>query len=256
MSAAEGGVRSTVVSGWTAAGVQAGWTFRRLLRGRLLWVAGFLALMPISFAAIVVESGHTAKWSDLVASLLLLARVVAPLLTASLLADEFEQKTFTYLWSRPFPRWSVLVGKLVATLPVSVAILCAATLICFQLGQRGASPDTPWQAMALARGLGAVSLAAVGLALVSAGIAVLMPRHGLGVAYAYVLVLDISLGSMPFSIAKLSISYHVWALGGIAEPGEAEPAVVAAAWLLGIGLVWLILGLWRLARSEFASSER
>jgi ABC-type transport system involved in multi-copper enzyme maturation permease subunit len=253
MSAGDGEVRPKV-SGWTAAGVQAGWTFRRLLRGRLLWVAGFFALGPMAFAAVVVQSGHTVKWSDLVATLLLLARVVAPLLSASLIADEFEQKTFTYLWSRPFPRWSVLVGKLVATVPVSVAILCAATLICFQLGQRGA--DTPWQAMALARGLGTVSLAAVSLALVSAGIAVLMPRHGLGVAYAYVLVLDLSLGAMPFSIAKLSISYHVQVLGALAPPGEAGPAAVSAAWLLGIGLVWLIVGLWRLGRSEFASSER
>lgn len=249
-------MKGSVLSGWSAAWVQAAWTIRRLRRGRMLWVAGFFALGPIAFALLVVQSGRTVKWDDLFAPLLLLTGIVPPLLTAATTADEIEDRTFTYLWSRPLPRWSVLVGKLLAAIPLSMAILCLTTVICYQLAQRGVSPVDPWPALALPRALGAVSLAALSLSLVSGGIAILMPRHGLAVAYAYLLVLDLPLSAMPFSIAKLSVTHHILILGG-ASPSEATGSPGASAiWLLTIGALWLALGLWRLSRSEFSSDAK
>ena len=244
-----------VMSGWSALTVQAGWTVRRLVRGRLLWVALLFALGPVAFTFLVVQFGRAARWEVLFPPLLLLVRIVAPLLSAALIADEFEDRTFTYLWSRPLPRWSVLAGKLLGTVPVSVALMCIVTIICYQLGARGAVPAAPWPELALPRALGAVSLSALALALAGGGIAVLVPRHGLGVGYAYVLVLDTSLGAMPFSIQRLSISFHADVLGGLEPPGETATAGASAAWLVGIGLFWLALALWRLARSEFAVGD-
>jgi hypothetical protein len=247
---------TAVPSAWSAVTSQAGWTVRRLQRGRHQWVAVLFALGPIAFTVIVVQHGRAVRWDMIFPPLLLLVRIVAPLISAALIADEFEERTFTYLWSRPLPRWSVLIGKLIGTVPVSVALLCIVTIICYQLGVRVAAPEAPWPALALPRALGAVSLAALSLALVAGGIAVLVPRHGLGVAYAYVLVLDTSLGAMPFSIQRLSISFHADVLGGLQPPGEAATASASAAWLAGIGLFWLVLALWRLARSEFAVGDR
>lgn len=247
--------RMGVLSGWSASWLQAGWTLRRIARGRILWVAAFFALGPIVFALLVVGSGHSVKWDNLFAPLLLLAGIVPPLFSAAMISDEFEDRTFTYLWSRPFPRWSVLIGKLIATVPIAAVVLCVTTLLCYQIGERGMSADTPWSATALPRALGAAAMAALALSMVSGGIAVLMPRHGLGVAYAYMLVLDAPLGAMPFSIARLSMTYHLAVLGGLKEP-EAGTAVGSTAWLLGIGLFWLLLGLWRIARSEFSGEEK
>ncbi len=255
MNAGDGG-GANVMSGWSAVAVQARWTLRRLLRGRLLWVALLFALGPAAFTFLVVQFGRAARWEVLFPPVLLLVRIVAPLLSAALIADEFEERTFTYLWSRPLPRWSVLAGKLFGTVPVSVALLCITTIVCYQLGVRGAVPEAPWPALALPRALGAVSLSALALALVAGGIAVLVPRHGLGVAYAYVLVLDTSLGAMPFSIQRLSISFHADVLGGLEPPGEAASPGVSAIWLAGIGLFWLVLALWRLSRSEFTVGDR
>jgi hypothetical protein len=250
-----GADRGGVLSGWAAAWLQAGWTVRRIAHGRMLWVAAFFALGPIVFALVLAGSRHAVKWDYLFAPLVILSGIVPPLFAAAMVADEFEERTFTYLWSRPFPRWSVLIGKLLATAPIAAALLCVTTILCHQLGQRGMSVDNPWSATALPRALGAMSMAALALSLVSGGLAVLMPRHGLGVAYAYLLVLDAPLGAMPFSIARLSMTYHVAVLGGLMKP-EAGTAGASALWLLGIGLVWLLLGLWRIARSEFSSDER
>ncbi len=252
MSAGDGGV----LSGWAAMRTQAGWTLRRLLRGRMLWVALLFALGPIAFTFVVVQFGRAARWEDIFPPLLLLARIVAPLLSAALIADEFEERTFTYLWSRPLPRWSVLAGKLIGTVPVTVALLCLVTIVCYLVGVRGAAPEAPWPPLALPRALAAMSLSALSLALVAGGIAVLVPRHGLGVAYAYVLVLDTSMGAMPFSIQRLSVTFNADVLGGLQPPGETATAGASAAWLVGIGLFWLVLALWRLARSEFAVGDK
>lgn len=242
-------------SGWSAARLQAGWTARRLLRGRMLWVAGVFALGPIVFATAVAQSNHQIGWKELFASLVLLSGIVPPLFSASSVADEIEDRTFTYLWSRPLPRWSMLIGKLLATIPMAAALLMVTTALSYQLGQAGAPPDQPWPASALPRALGAVGLAAVSLSMTSGSVAVLMPRHGLGVAYAF-LVLDLSLGAMPFSIANLSITHHIGIVAGLGGSDVPSSAGSSVVWLLAIGTFWLLLGLWRVARSEFASGEK
>jgi len=66
-------------------------------------------------------------------------------------------------------------------------------------------------------------------------------------------VLDLPLGTMPFSLANLSLSHHIRIVGGLDRSGSATSSAI---WLLGIGLAWLIVGLWRISRSEFATSEK
>ncbi|HTE49819.1 MAG TPA: ABC transporter permease subunit [Kofleriaceae bacterium] len=255
MSGGAGG-GGNVLGGLAATWLQGGWTARRLLRGRMLWVAAFFALGPIAFTVLIVQSGHTARWEELFAPLALLCGLVPPLFTASTMAEEIEDRTYTYLWSRPLPRWTVLIGKLVATVPVAAVLLSLTALICYQLGQRGISPDHPWPSAAAGRAVGAVALAALALSMVAGGLAVMMPRHGLGVAYAYLLVLDLPLGLMPFSIANLSMSHHIQTLGGVRGTDPNASIGAAVLWLVGIGLFWLILGLWRISKSEFASGEK
>jgi len=246
-----------VLSGWAAARLQAGWSARRFLRGRSLWVAAFFALGPIGFAAVAARTGHAVRWVEFVAPLVLLSAIVATLFTASAVADEIEDKTFIYLWSRPLPRWSMLIGKLMATAPLTIAVLAAAAAIAYQLGAAAADPARPWPAMALLRLLGAMAAAAVALSMVSGGIAALVPRHGLGVTYGYLLLLDFPVGAMPFSLANLSLLRHITIAAGAEATGTGPGSPAgSAAWLFGIGAFWLGLGLWRISRSEFGSGER
>jgi ABC-type transport system involved in multi-copper enzyme maturation permease subunit len=222
----------------------------------MLWVAAFFALAPIGLAVLLVQAGHGVKWDDLFGPFALLCAIVPPLFTASTVAEEIEDRTYTYLWSRPLPRWSVLVGKLLATVPIAAVLLAITALLCYQLAHRGESASHPWPTAAAGKAVLAASLAALTLSMVSGGIAVLMPRHGIGVAYAYLLVLDIPLGAMPFSIANLSMTRHVFTLGGARDGSPDASPTAAAIWLLCIGTFWLVLGLWRISRSEFASSEK
>lgn len=244
-----------VLSGWTASWLQAGWSARRLWRGRMLWVAVFFALAPVLLTIVMSESQQGVRWSVLFGTIIVLTGIVPPLFAASTTADELEDHTYTYLWSRPLPRWSVLAGKLMATAPFAAVLLCLTLLLCYELGRRSASPVDPWPASALPRALGALALAAVGISMVSGSIAVLMPRHGLGVTYAYLLALDAPLAVMPFSIANLSITHHIVIIAGAAEDLPAGSPGASILWLLGIGGVWLAVALVRLARSEFSTGE-
>jgi hypothetical protein len=91
--------------------------------------------------------------------------------------------------------------------------------------------------------------------MVSAGIAALLPRHGLGVAYAYLLGLDGSVAAMPFSIANLSITHHVLVVAGVGHGTPSGSTGAAVLWLLAIGSAWLVIALVRVSRSEFSSSD-
>jgi ABC-2 type transport system permease protein len=249
------GPRGKVLGGLSAAWVQAGWTARRLLRGRMLWVAAVFTLGPILFTVAMAESRRPVRWDELFAAMMLLTAIVPPLFAASTTADEIEDRTYTYLWSRPLPRWSVLAGKLIATVPMTAAVLCLTMLICFQLGRGSVSPTFPWPESALAHALGALALASLGLSMASCGISVLMPRHGLGVTYAYLLALDAPLAAMPFSIANLSITHHILTVAGVQQGGSTGSVGVSIIWLLGIGGFWFAIALRRISASEFSAGD-
>ena len=90
-----------------------------------------------------------------------------------------------------------------------------------------------------------LALGAVALALVSAGIATLAPKHGLALAIAYVMFIDLPIGELPLSLSTLSITHHVSTLAhaGVITAG---PLATMAA----LGGVWLAIGLWRVRRLE------
>src|SRR5215216_4392853 len=100
-------------------------TLKRLLRGRAVWVSVPIAGLPILLAvAMATQKTSTVVYDVLVFQMLLLA-VLPPMFVASSIGDDIEDRTATYLWSRPVPRWSVLAGKLVALAPLSAAFIAA-----------------------------------------------------------------------------------------------------------------------------------
>jgi ABC-type transport system involved in multi-copper enzyme maturation permease subunit len=78
---------------------------------------------------------------------MLYLRVIVPILGVfygtSLVADEVEDKTITYLFTRPIPRGAVLVGKYLAYLACTVLIVLPSVMIVYflvmPLGGRGMS---------------------------------------------------------------------------------------------------------------------
>jgi len=89
--------------------------------------------------------------------------VLAVFYGTSLIADEVEDKTITYLFSRPIPRGAVLVGKYLAYLVCTVFVMLPAIVLVWLLivpiqGQLGAS----FPAMLVDLGLVALGLTVYG----------------------------------------------------------------------------------------------
>jgi ABC-type transport system involved in multi-copper enzyme maturation permease subunit len=230
-----------------AAVIQARWSALRMVRGRTIWLAWIFALLPIGFTLTMAQSDRGAPWHELFVPLVMLIGVLAPLFMASSMAEEIEDRTYTYLWSRPVPRWTIVVGKLMAAAPISGGILALSVAACFAFAE-GGTPDQ------LARGITAALVGALAICGVAGGLAILIPRAGLVATYAYLLALDLPLGAIPFSLRNVSITHQIRQLAGVG--GEGEAPVQAALWLLGIGGLWLVIGLWRLGRAEFSGAER
>src|SRR3954466_13290240 len=99
---------------------------------------------------------------------LLFIRFIVPVLGVfygtSLIADEVEDKTITYLFTRPIPRRAVLLGKFLAYLACTVLLVLPSVVIVFFLivPIGGASIGAAFPAFAADLGMLIVGLAAYG----------------------------------------------------------------------------------------------
>jgi ABC-2 type transport system permease protein len=222
-----------------AVGAIAAVTLRRLLRGRTLWVAAVIALVPVAFGAVLRSQGTSQELADeLLTFQMLVLAVLPPMFIASSIGEEIEDRTMTYLWSRPIPRWAVVVGKLLALAPISIGLVVASWHLGCALGLEAVPPVRSHLALAGA----AAVVSAIGT-----GIAVLVPRHGMALTIGYML-LDFWLGIMPASIQNLSVLHHVNTISTL--PADGPGPATAAIWLAGVAAAWLGVALWRIRGLE------
>jgi ABC-2 type transport system permease protein len=213
-------------------------TLARMRRGRALWAALAIAMLPA--AAAIVFRGRVHGESDRIEMLnglyvpqLLVLAVIPAMFVAAPIGEEIEEKTITYLWSRPLPRWHVIAGKLVALAPVAVAITLAGWLLAVQIGLDERAPTDTLV------GLGGAALA---ISMISAGIATLAPKHGMALTIIYMLLFDLPIGEIPASLQILSVSHQARAIAGGNTTALVTMAVLAS--------IWLAIGLVRLRRLE------
>jgi ABC-2 type transport system permease protein len=219
-------------------GTIAALTVKRLLRGRAVWIGLGIAALPLIFAVVArSRGGHV---PDLVILLELLFAVLPPLFVASSIGDEIEDRTTTYLWSRPVPRWTILAGKLVALVPIVIALQVATAAAALAIAD--ASAVTVRACVAMAAGAAAASL-------ISAGIATLVPKHGMALAICYVLLFDLPVGFLPASLRQASITHNVRTVAGL-DSMIADAAPTAAIAIAVVAGVWLALALYRIRRLE------
>lgn len=211
-------------------------TWLRLFRGRALWVSVLIAMLPVVLAVAVPT--HSFEAVEVVQFLVMV--LLPPMFVASSLGEEIEDRTTTYLWSRPIARWTVVAGKLIALAPVAMVLVVAGWFLAVQLGL-GEPPPT---ITLVAFGSGALAVAAL-----SAGLATLVPRHGMALSIAYLVIMDLTLGAVPASINYISITRHVRAIAGF-DPelsiGLMQPAIAMAV----LAAVWLAIAMWRIRRTE------
>jgi ABC-2 type transport system permease protein len=209
-------------------------TWRRLFRGRALSVSVLIAALPFVLAAAI--SKRDIMDGPVAAIQLLVLALLPPMFIASSLGEEIEDRTTTYLWSRPIPRWTIVIGKLIALVPISIVLVVGGFMAATQVAT-GALP-APAEIVAMSGGVIAISSLA-------AGIATLVPKHGMALSIVYLVIFDITLAAIPASIHNLSITRQVGVVMGH-ESGMAQPMIILAV----ISAVWLFVALMRIRRLE------
>ena len=220
----------------------AGVTLRRLVRGRALWVAGAIAALPIAFAALLREGNARPAGTivDVTMFETLVLAVLPALFVASSIGEEIEDRTTTYLWSRPIPRWAVLIGKLGALVPVIIALVLPSWVIALQVGAE------TWPSAA---SFGGLAVGALALSAAAAAIATLVPKHGMALTICYMLFFDLPVGALPASLRELSVTHHVRVIADMLGRTD-ESAALAVVGCLSICAFWLTVGLARIRRLE------
>jgi ABC-2 type transport system permease protein len=231
--------RGAAISGGAATVALARLTWRLLWRGKAVWVSLVLAALPLIVA--VLSQSRPQDLDDVVLPIsILLLSILSPLYVASSLAEELEERTAAYLWSRPLPRWTIITGKLVAMVPMVAALLLGGTLAAAAaIGAIGTTLSIDHLFVGMPLGI-------VAYASCSAGIATIAPKHGMAVALVYFLFVDTPLSLIPASIRELSLQYHVRSLVDASGPYDTGSLIA----LVVFSVVWLAVALWRVRRLE------
>lgn len=222
-------------------------TWKRISRGQAIWVALGISLIPVIVAlvlrqAVTDPTDRLTFTMDLYVVEMFVMAIVPALFVASSIGEEIEDRTITYLWSRPLPRWHVIAGKLVALAPIAALLVLVGWLLAIQIADDRLAPA--WTII----GIVAASLA---VSLVAAGIGTLAPKHGMALTIIYMLLFDVPIGEIPASLQILSITHQARMLAGIAPHGIRDvPHLAPAITLAVLAAVWLAVGLWKIRRTE------
>lgn len=214
-------------------------TLTRLTRGKLLWISLAIAFLPIMFAAAMgqAKGGVDILSATMNIEIFVLA-ILPPLYGAPAIAEEIEERTATYLWSRPVSRWVIVAGKLLALAPFAGLAVLGSWVVAIV-----ASLHHLPSALSMV-GLG---FGAAGITVVSCGIATLFPKRGMVLAIIYVLIIDLPLGEAPASVRWLSVTHATKTLAGLQS--DSSPAYGAIA-LVVISVLWLVVAFRRVGRLE------
>ena len=210
-----------------------------------------LCLLPVIFiAALGSRWSPDNAWTRVVNVVIVpLFAVLPPLNLAPLIAEEAKQQTYSFLWSRPIPRWSVVLGKASAVFPLVAMLLAASIATCWMIATKPSGVgNEPMLWLLVGMVLGLLATGSVSIA-----VGVFLPKQAVAASVAYLLAIDLPVGGMPFSVANLSMTHHVRVLAGTADAGaERIPSMI---WLLSISTLAMMLTLWRIRRIELAKSS-
>jgi ABC-2 type transport system permease protein len=173
----------------------------------------------------------------------------------SLIADEVEDKTITYLFSRPIPRSAVLVGKYLAYLACTIFVVLPSVIIVWLLivpmgGNLGTSfPDLLRDLVLIA-----VGLAAYGALFALVGATMKRPLLS---GLAFVLGWEPVIVAVPGYLKRFSVAYYLQGLVPHAMPSNSPLSLIQDLFrempglslsLAGLGVI-IAVSLWLAARA-------
>jgi ABC-type transport system involved in multi-copper enzyme maturation permease subunit len=255
--------------------------------GDMLWsrrtvFMGLLVGLPVVLAAIVrllhelgapgLRVNNAAVNGPVIFGLMiwiLFVRISVPVLGVfygtSLMADEVEDRTITYLFTRPIPRGAVLLGKYLAYLACTVFVVLPSVVLVYLLvvpirGSLGGS------FLDLLKDLG---LLAVGLAVYGALFAFVGAKfkRPLLVGLIFIFGWEQAALAFPGYLKRFTIAYYLQGLVPHAMPGNSIISLVQGIfqespglgsslfWLAVIWAVFLTWGAWLVGRKEYVLEQ-
>ncbi|HTF88361.1 MAG TPA: ABC transporter permease subunit [Planctomycetota bacterium] len=238
----------------------------RIFVSRRALVCIALALLPALVAAAIAHFSRRIDAVEIVVYLggIMLLQIVVPLLAliagSAVVSEEIEDRTITYLFSRPIPRASLLFGRWLATVMFLGTILAAATALLLLAASTSKVASDPLDA-ALVRALFEAVL--MGATVYSALFAVagILFKSPILVGLGYTFAVEGFLANLPGGNQSLTIQYYLrsWMLerGGRAwkvDGLELDKPEAVAGVLITLGMVLavaLAFGAWRITKREF-----
>ena len=156
---------------------------------------------------------------------LLYVRFIVPVLGVfygtALIADEIEDKTITYLFTRPIPRGAVLVGKYLAYLVCTVLLILPTVTIVFFLivPLGGGAVGAAFPSLLTDLGMLAIGLAAYGAVFGVAGARLKRPLV-IGLVFAFGWEPTVLL--VPGYLKQLTVAYYLQSLVPHAMPQDSS----------------------------------
>ncbi len=159
----------------------------------------------------------------------------------SLIADEVDDKTITYLFVRPIPRGAVLLGKYLAYLACTVCVVLPSVVVVWLLViPIGSTLGANFIDMVKDLALLAVGLAVYGAVFAFVGGALKRPLlAGLGFVFAWEPVML----ALPGYLKQFTVAYYLQGLVPQAMPADSPVALIQAIFreipTLGQSVVWM-----------------
>jgi len=252
----------------------------RSLAPRRSWLVYGFTLLPVLVALLLATHARrvTAEGIATHLSWFLYLQVVVPLVSLlagqAVISREVEDRTITYLFSRPIARPAMFLGRTLGALAFTLLLLLAGALLLLWAAAHGPTGKIPdparfpladWSADGVVLPLlGAVALGALAYTLLFAALGV-FNKHPMILGLAYTFAIEGFLSNLPGSNQALAVQYYLrswiaahgsqgWSrMEGFDVTSFESPTRVLVK--LGIlALLALALGSWRIRSKEFVLS--
>jgi len=260
-----------------ATGVLCANQLRRLWRAKRTWIAAALCLLPVLAAALIVQLGrqHDEALPAISIGWILQVQVIVPILALILgsaaVAEEVEDRTLSFPFSRPIPRPALLWGRWLASTCVLSVLLAASTLATLAVLRAGFAELDPQATAAtenvrLGAGiagplLGAVLIGGLVYSAVFAALGTLF-RHTMIIGLGYVFAVEGFVANLPGKTQSLTIQFYLRSIvAAYGSPDWLELEVFTTTTfdsgpeaLLTLGTVLLVAlfgGSWLLSRRQY-----
>jgi ABC-2 type transport system permease protein len=183
----------------------------------------------------------------------------------ALIADEVDDKTITYLFTRPIPRGGVLLGKYLAYLVCTVlVVLPSVVLVWMLIVPMGGSLGQSFPDLVTDLGLLALGLAVYGAVFSFVGAAIKRP---LLLGLVYVFGWETAVMALPGYLKRFSVAYYLQGLVPQAMPSDTAMSLVQSIfretpsvtecllWMAGICLVCLWLAVRTVSSREYVLEQ-